>query len=237
MVGIVFGDGKPGGFDGSLPPGGNLGDVLFKNSSNPFDTSWKPQLTPITISSGTANLNDYTTPGIYYFPWSTSYVNTPNSAGNGFLMVFADDSKSYVKQIFYRVGSNPNTHKDMYERLFGSGAWGSWSEIAHYSTPSITLNTVSGFTFSNFACRKRNGWVFLEIQVETTATPTNASVTVCTLPAGYRPDFAVHGRSPGQSGGHYYNFDVNTTGTFTVSRNPTQVAAKTGSFVSFPVPD
>ena len=67
MVGIVFGDGKPGGFDGGFPSGGNLGDVLFKNSSNPFDTSWKPQLTPIIISSGTANLNDYTTPGLYFF--------------------------------------------------------------------------------------------------------------------------------------------------------------------------
>ena len=236
MVGIVFGDGKPGGFDGGLPSGGNLGDVLFKNSNNPFDTVWKPQLSPIIISSGTANLNDYTTPGIYYFAYGVSLSNVPNNAVDGFLMVLADDDRTVVKQIWYRIGDVTNTHKDMYERTFWS-TWSSWSEIAHYSNPTITLNTVSGYTFSSFSCRKKNGWVFLEIQVETTATPTNASVTVCTLPAGYRPDFAVHGRSPGQSGGHYYNFDVNTTGTFTVSRNPTQVAAKTRIFVSFPVPD
>ena len=237
MVGVVFGDGKPGGFDGSLPSGGNLGDVLFKNSSNPFDTAWKPQLTPITVSSGTANLNDYTTPGMYYFPWSTSYVNTPNSAGNGFLMVFADDSKSYVKQIFYRVGSNPNTHKDMYERLFGSGAWGSWSEIAHYSNPTITLKTVSGYTFSNFACRKRNGWVWVQLQVSTTTSPGTDLVTVCTMPSGYRPDFTVRGRSPGDSGGHYYNWQINSSGTFAIQRLPASASAHTRIYISYPVAD
>lgn len=204
------------------------------NMPSASDVGAFPGITYIT--SGSADLNNYTTAGIYCFVYGVTLSNVPNNAVDGFLVVLPTGDGS-VKQLWHRAGSNPTTFKDEYVRLYGNGAWGNWSQISGYNTPSITLNTVSGYTFSNFACRRKNGWVFLETQVETTASPTNASVTVCTLPEGYRPDFAVHGRSPGQSGGHYYNFDVNTSGTFTISRNPTQVAAKTRIYVSFPVAD
>lgn len=111
------------------------------------------------------------------------------------------------------------------------------AEISGYNTPSITLNTVSGFTFSEFACRKKNGWVFIQVEVSVTATPTNSAVTICTLPAGYRPDFTARARSPGQSGGHYFNYSVDSSGAFKVSRNPTQVAAKGRLTLVFPVTD
>lgn len=202
------------------------------NMPSASDVGAFPGITYIT--SGSADLNNYTTAGIYCFVYGVTLSNVPNNAVDGFLIVLPDGVDS-VKQLWHRTGGTTNTFKDEYVRLYQSGVWGNWAQISGYNTPSITLNTVSGYTFSNFACRKKNGWVFVGIQVETTASPSNASVTVCTLPDGYRPDSDVHGRSPGQSGGHYYNFDVNTSGSFTVSRNPTQVAAKTRICFSFPV--
>lgn len=199
----------------SIPQGGTFSEINY-------------------ITSGTHNLNDYTTAGIYCFVYGVTLSNVPNNAVDGFLVVLPDGEDS-VKQLWHRTGGTTNTFKDEYVRLCGNGVWGDWAQISGYNTPSITLNTVSGFTFSDFACRKKNGWVFLQIKVETTASPSNSSVTVCTLPSGYRPEVAVFCRSPGQSGGHYFNFDVSTSGAFTVSRNPTQVAAKTRICFSFPV--
>ena len=199
-------------------------------------SSWTRVDTTTWITSGTANLNNYTTPGLYFFQNGVTLTNVPNNAVDGWLEVLYGTDNS-IKQLWHRAGSNPNTFRDEYIRLYGNGAWGNWAQISGYTTPSITLNTVSGYTFSNFACRKKNGWVFVQIQVETTDSPTNTGVTACTLPAGYRPDFTVYGRSPGQSGGHYYNYNVSTSGTFAISRNPTQVAAKTRICFSFPVPN
>lgn len=207
----------------------------YYNSSN--WSSWTRVDTTTWITSGTANLNDYTTPGIYYFSASVTLSNVPNSADHGWLVVFANQTGSAVRQIWHRAGSNATAYKDIFVREYSSSTWRSWTQVSGYLTPSTSPGTVSGYTFSNFACRKKNGWVYVQVDVSTTATPGNGGVTVCTLPAGYRPDFAVRGRSPGASGGHYYNYSVTTAGVFQVSRNPASVAANTRINVQFPVPD
>lgn len=193
-------------------------------------------LNQVNVTSGTHNLNDYKTPGLYYFEQGTTLTNVPQNAVNGWLKVLYGDA-NHIKQFWHRAGSNPTSFKDEYVRLCENGTWGNWAQISGYNVPSVTLNTVSGYTFSNSYFVKKNGWVFAEVEVSVTATPTNSAVTICTLPAGYRPDFTARARSPGQSGGHYFNYSVDNTGAFKLSRNPSQVAAKGRLTLVFPVAD
>lgn len=128
MVGVAFGDGKPGALTGGVPSGGNPGDILYKKSANAFDSAWQPQLTPIYITSGTADLNDYKTSGIFYFSGDVTITNVPNSAVNGWLVVLVA-SNGAVKQLWHRHGSNPKTFLDTYVRLYASSAWGTWATL------------------------------------------------------------------------------------------------------------
>lgn len=83
-----------------------------------------PTYNQTNITSGTHDLNDYTTPGLYYFSSGATLTNAPNSAVNGWLWVLAANN-SVRKQIWIRHGSNPNTTKDFYMRFY-SGSWGDW---------------------------------------------------------------------------------------------------------------
>lgn len=183
---------------------------------------------------GEIDLNDNKTTGMFYFSSGVTLSNAPNSATDGFLMVFTDANADIVKQIWFRVGTNPNTSRDAYERLYANSTWGDWTEISGYSDPSITPATVSGFTITDFQCKRKNGFVVVECTVEVTATPNNNSYTIATLPTGYRPPMAIKSRTPGQSSGHYFNVDISTSGAVSVSRNPTQVAAKGRIYIMFP---
>lgn len=84
------------------------------------------------ITSGSRNLNDYKTEGIWYFSTGATLTNAPNNAVNGWLEVFTDTVSGglSVKQIWHRHGSNPSTFKDEYIRLYGSSTWGSWEKMA-----------------------------------------------------------------------------------------------------------
>lgn len=138
MVGVAFGDGKPGALTGGLPSGGNPGDVLYKRSANPFDAVWQPQLTPIFMTSGTADMNDYKTAGIYYFSGST-LSNVPNGATSGWLVVLVNHTGTSIKQIWNRLGTNPTSFLDTYVRLYTSGAWGAWAALnsRYYGSHSV----------------------------------------------------------------------------------------------------
>lgn len=84
------------------------------------------------ITSGTHNLNNYKSEGMWYFSTGATLSNQPNSAANGWLQVLSDRAGNgvSVKQIWYRHGSNPTTFKEEYVRLFASGSWGSWVKMA-----------------------------------------------------------------------------------------------------------
>lgn len=95
------------------------------------------------ITSGSRNLNSYTTEGIWYFAGTATLTNTPNNAINGWLEVLPGDvsGTGAVKQIWHRHGSNPNTFKDEYIRLKSSGSWGSWEKIATESDIAGAFDT------------------------------------------------------------------------------------------------
>ena len=95
------------------------------------------------ITSGSRNLNSYTTEGIWYFAGTATLTNTPNNAINGWLEVLPADvtGTGAVKQIWHRHGSNPNTFKDEYIRLKSSGTWGSWEKMATESDIAGAFDT------------------------------------------------------------------------------------------------
>lgn len=95
------------------------------------------------ITSGSRDLNSYTTEGIWYFAGTVTLTNAPNNAINGWLEVLPADvtGTGAVKQIWHRHGSNPNTFKDEYIRLKSSGTWGSWEKMATESDIAGAFDT------------------------------------------------------------------------------------------------
>lgn len=80
------------------------------------------------ITSGTHDLNDYKTAGVYYFSAGAPLSNAPNSALDGWLTVY-QSSDGACKQVWQREGSNPKNFKDFYMRLYYESAWGDWFAI------------------------------------------------------------------------------------------------------------
>lgn len=117
-----------------------------------------PTYNQTNITSGTHDLNDYKTPGLYYFSSGTTLSNVPNGAVNGWLWVLKSAGNQF-KQIWVRHGSNPNTTKDFYMRFY-SGSWGNWfgwmnrwellwenaSPTSAFAAQTISLN-LSGYDF------------------------------------------------------------------------------------------
>ena len=82
----------------------------------------------INITSGTHDLNDYKTPGLYYFSTGATLSNTPNSNTNGWLTVLVTDNGARCKQIWHRQGT-ADTHMDFYTRYFNSSSWSGWTRV------------------------------------------------------------------------------------------------------------
>ena len=80
-------------------------------------------------TSGTRDMNTFTTAGLYFFSNGCTLSNQPGSATNGWLLVLKTTTTTY-KQLWFRFGSNPTTHRQIYERIYASSAWGAWVQIA-----------------------------------------------------------------------------------------------------------
>ncbi len=110
---------------------------MFTSGGAPTGT-WQP-MTQINITSGSANMNDYKVPGLYYFSSGATLTNTPGGAVNGWLEVLLATNGT-IKQLWHRHGSNPTTYMDEYVRLYASSAWGDWglpSARFYYGTYTI----------------------------------------------------------------------------------------------------
>lgn len=115
-----------------LPSGGNVGDALVKASGTDYDASWAsmPYGSQIDVTSGTHDLNDYKTAGVYYFSTGATLSNVPNSASDGWLTVYQSGVSSACKQCWQREGSNPKNYKDFYMRLYDGATWGDWFAVS-----------------------------------------------------------------------------------------------------------
>ena len=84
------------------------------------------------VSETGTNLNDYKTPGNYYFTSTYRPTNIPK--GNaGMLSVLGTGSR--IKQVWYSDGTIP----DIYVRLLSGSTWSSWA------TNSTSLNANPGY--------------------------------------------------------------------------------------------
>lgn len=75
-----------------------------------------------------SDLDDYQSPGIWYF--SSTYIptNAPVNS-NGILVVFTY-ATSAVKQVFFRHGTVDSNDHQTFIRTYGGGVWGSWKRYA-----------------------------------------------------------------------------------------------------------
>ena len=84
----------------------------------------------VEITSGTHDLNDYTTAGLYYFKATATLTNAPLATADGWLTVYVSSNGNYIKQVFQREGNVSGTYKGFYIRLCGNGTWSAWSQVA-----------------------------------------------------------------------------------------------------------
>lgn len=153
-----------------------------------------------------ADLNDYTTPGVYHCSSSTTaqtLSNTPHTTTNFKLIVCtvgSSDTANYIFQIIL-TSSSANGH-DVITRNLHGGTWHEWRGFAH--TPiKTTASLASGsksWTWSN-----------------TDITASN-SVFVSPAPASYAQWVDNRVRCSAQTAGKLtFTADTNTTAAITVN--------------------
>ena len=132
-----------------------------------------PGITIVTTTS-TTNLNNYSTPGVYFFTSNNSepIANAPNSSVTGWLFVIKSNG-SVVKQIWHRSGSANSTVKDYYFREYTSSTgWISWIKVitdqdATTVTPKALAKPGAGVVGTSTAYARAD-----HVHPGTTASPT-----------------------------------------------------------------
>ena len=91
------------------------------------------------VTTAGEDLNDYTTPGWYYFESTYTPTNIP-AGSNGWLQVIdtPDHVHSWIKQIWYRSGTPGTNDQQTFVRTkINNNAWGAWAQ--YYTNRDITL--------------------------------------------------------------------------------------------------
>ncbi len=109
--------------------------INLGKSTNPFDVGYINEvigsltggINVQSVTTSGTDLNDYTTPGIYYFSSTYTPTNIPIGV-NGFLIVFK--SSTNVKQIWTRQGTRDSNDHQTYMRMgqlsSDTWSWGTW---------------------------------------------------------------------------------------------------------------
>lgn len=85
------------------------------------------------VSGSSADLNDYTSAGFYYFSTSLTLTNAPAGLTYGYLHVFSVSTSGIVGQYFWSSASN------LYARTYNTMSWGQWVQI----TDSVSMANIS----------------------------------------------------------------------------------------------
>lgn len=101
-----------------------------------------PSMKTNIITQENTDLNDYITPGVYYF--NQNYIPTNIPAGvNGWLVVY-QSAGTGVKQIWYRFGTyNVNDHQT-FIRIYDGTNWSNWTRLAVVEKDLINYLPLSG---------------------------------------------------------------------------------------------
>ena len=100
----------------------------------------------VNITSGSHDLNSYTTAGLYYFKSGTTLTNSPFSSADGWLTVYVSSNGTYIKQVFQREGNVSGTYKGFYLRLCGNGTWGAWVRLLHTDDLPLSISNIGCVT-------------------------------------------------------------------------------------------
>ena len=145
-----------------------------------------------TYNSGSADMNDFTTPGLYYFSGGVTKTNQPGSNGAGWLLVLQTNSTVY-RQIWFR--NSGTAYGDTYTRIY-SGSWTNWIEYyteqnaddavnaglstASYSTTGLTPTNC---TIGAGGYYRVGNLVVVNMRVSTTASISGGTTFISGLPA------------------------------------------------------
>lgn len=96
------------------------------------------------------NLNNYTTPGWYYFPNASNVTNRPSTVGIGFMLLVQKNINNVISQhLFACVGTNivggTNYGYEtsmVYSRVFAFNYWYAWQS---YLTNGTMCNVITGY--------------------------------------------------------------------------------------------
>ena len=96
------------------------------NSGELYDTSYINGLNDLVVKrtiTGSENLNNITTPGVYFV--SGTPTNSPYY--NGIMIVFGFDAgSSWLKQIIFRCGTINSNDQQTAFRTYFNGSWSNW---------------------------------------------------------------------------------------------------------------
>ena len=150
----------------------------------------------VSITTAGKNLNDYTTPGWYYFKEAPTGI--PGGV-NGWLQVVDAPGMNGVKQIWYRFGTPGTNDYDTWVRTYSPNTgWGKWWKVMFTDdsflkskTLSLTMADQTSYEMTTIAAYSRSGVVDVHINTRP-VTVSSSWFTVATLPAGYRPPVNIY---------------------------------------------
>ena len=96
------------------------------------------------------NLNNYTTPGWYYFPNASNVTHRPSTVGIGFMLLVQKNSNDIISQHLFACvstntigGTNYGYETSMvYSRVFAFNSWYAWQT---YLTNGTMCNVITGY--------------------------------------------------------------------------------------------
>lgn len=109
------------------------------------NATWDFPLKAINVTTTGTNLNDYKTPGFYYFSANYPPTNVPTGT-NGWLVVLTSNF-STIKQLWFRQGTADSNDFETYVRMISGSTVGKWHKFATVpaaNTPQVIVAVVQG---------------------------------------------------------------------------------------------
>lgn len=223
-----------------------VGGALQVGETDPIDVAGIiERFNCINVTTAGTDLNDYTETGRYFFSSATYAPDNRPVGTNGWLEVFKG-SGNWVKQLWFRAGTNNSNDYNTYVRTKNaSSGWSEWTDIlSGHDSGWQKVTLTSDFkpynnTASNTPQYRRVGKV---VQVEGVVSPTSTidggttQHTIFTLPSYYRPSSLISTLCQG-SGYNKWLLTIDTTGKVTFSRYSSNawVDASTTVWLTFSV--
>jgi hypothetical protein len=219
--------------------------VLRLDRSNYTVRLGKTKGTPAAVPAAPAPVQDTGTSGVWELPVATVAVASSGTTGQPFIQttdVTATDWWLAPPPIILRNGSGiPTTMPAGTQayRMDNNRSYvtnGTGYSLLGEDGALTKITAASSFTSDSIYARRTNGWTSLQATVVLNIAdrPANTDLSLCTLPADFRPQndiWVTVAMSPGQVG---WGFITASTGLLTVTAYP-QTFPKGGRLVVHPV--